>query len=79
MNEWRLIIKKVGNGYILRGHFGDSDFETEVVHEVMEGEDAEIDTMELVLWDVIEYFGMCGSKHDKRRLRVRIEETKDEV
>lgn len=60
---WKLIIKKVSNGYILYGSDG----------EVIVCEEDNMDELmhhENMLWEVMEYFNFGGSKHDKERLRV---------
>lgn len=61
--SWKLIVKKVSNGYILYGSN----------NEVIVCEEDNVDELkhhERMLWEVIEYFGFAGSKHDKERLRV---------
>ena len=74
MNVWRLVIRKVSNGYILSGRFGDSDMTQEVVIDDKD----ELKAMQNVLFEVMEYFGVYGSKHDRERLYVEVREQKDE-
>jgi len=45
MEEWKLEIKKVNNGYILKGRFGDSEIISEQVIE-----SNNIDSPELEAW-----------------------------
>jgi hypothetical protein len=66
-----LIIKRVENGYI-------SSFEDEQLGEVFdvfeecETEWGDIECFQRLLWHVAEYYGMIGSKHDTRRIRITI-------
>ena len=83
MDEWKLEIRKVNNGYVLRGKFGDSELITE---EVIEEKDEDIysqdsnryllaydlTAMKDVLYLIMEYFGTFHSKHNRRNLEVRI-------
>jgi len=88
MNEWKLEIKKVNNGYILKGKFGDSDMITEEVIE--ENQDnsiyntdrgysqTDLSAMMNVLSEVMNYFAVYHSKHNQRNLVIDIEETKND-
>ena len=66
--SWKLVISKEDNGYILKGRFGDTDIESKVVIE--DKDNNELDSGETLLWQVIEYFNIGGSRHDKERLRI---------
>lgn len=62
-----LTITKVDNGFVLNGE------DYHAVCEEGEGEFGEIEAGGKMLWSVIEHFGMGGSRHDAKRLRVIIE------
>ena len=62
-----LTIVKADNGYILGHEDGQSVYE--------ESHEDDLETFQKVLWEVIEHFGMLGSKHDEKRIRVTIEES----
>jgi len=74
MNVWRLVIRKVSNGYILAGKFGNSDMTGEMVIDDKD----ELKAMQNVLFEVMEYFGVYGSKHDEERLYVEVRKQEDE-
>jgi len=59
---WSLTITRIDNGYMLHG----SDYDSVI-------EDVESDPLrsgEELLWNVMDYFDLRGSKHDPERLRV---------
>jgi len=68
--NWTLLIKKVKNGYILRGKFNNDITEEFLIEE---GED-ELKAMQDVLYNISEYFGIISSKHKPRNLRITIDE-----
>ena len=74
-NEWKLVIRWALNGYVLEGRFGDRNFTENLVIE--ENEKDDLEHHQKLLWEVMEYFGFQGSKHDPERLRVT-REKKDE-
>jgi hypothetical protein len=85
MDEWKLEIKKVNNGYILKGKFGDSDIVSEQVIEE-NGDDiystdemmsSNLNAIQNVLYEVMEYFGVYYSDHNKRNLKIEIEENNE--
>ena len=69
--DYKLIINKVENGYIL-SYEDELNDETKIVRKIViqEDESDELKAHEEMLWQVIEYFGFYGSKHDKERIRV---------
>lgn len=73
MSEWKLIIKRVDNGYILKGKFGDTDLVTEVV--IPDHLD-ELEGMKNLLYEVMEYFGVFYGKHNKKNIVIEILENK---
>jgi len=76
MEEWKLEIKRVSNGYILSGKFGDSDVKTDLLIEELEEEDSELKAMKKLLWEITNYFGIFWSKHNKKNLNIEITENK---
>lgn len=77
MDDWKLEIKRVANGYILKGKFGDSDIITEEVIEEGNTSDTSLETMRDVLREVKGYFGIHYRKHNKQNLEILIVETND--
>jgi len=67
---WKLEIKKVINGYILKGKFGDSDIVEEVLIEEKENE---LFAMQELLYQIKEYFACYYSKHNKENLIIKVE------
>lgn len=73
----KLIIDFATNGIVVNTQYEDKDevsvFETEdgLGSEIYEGRAA-------VLWHIIDQLGWYGSKHDAKRIRVKIEETGDD-
>ncbi len=65
---WDLNIRSVSNGFILFGKHPETGYPYEEVIE--EKEDDLLAANERVLWAVMEYFAMDGTKHDPERLRV---------
>ena len=67
--DWCLKIARVGNGYILEGNSGqDDEFIQKTVIE--DKDEDELYSHERVLWEVMEYFNLGGTKHDKERIRI---------
>ena len=73
IKEWSLKITKASNGYILQPMGDDHEEEGMMVYEEDDlDEFGELEAMLKVLYGVIEHFGVYGSKHDAKRLRVVI-------
>jgi len=74
MNKWALHIEKSNNGYILQGKFGNSESITKQVIEIEDAEEwiSERKAMQQLMWELMDYFAVFNSKHDKYRLDVRI-------
>lgn len=70
--DWGVEITRVGNGYVCRfPATGDTSYwETEVVADV---EDDPLKAGEELLWWIIDYFSLEGSRHDAERLTIRRE------
>ncbi len=64
----KLIIEQVSNGWITRHEEGAE------VHCI--DVDKELEGMQSLLYSVLEFCGYYGSKHDERRLFIRIERQK---
>jgi len=77
-NDWKLEIRKVNNGYVLKGKFGETDFLTEHIIEIPDDEFAELKAMELLLQEIKEFFAVYYSKHDKKNLIIEIADSKEE-
>ena len=80
MNEWKLEIRKVDNGYILRGRTREDAppiaiDDIEIVVETLDTEFSELESMQKLLYEVKEYFAVYYSKHDKKNVIIEIEET----
>lgn len=68
MSDYKLIIYREDNGYILSG----KDFNTDSLYKiVIEDDDKDVlKSHESLLWEIMDYFCLGGSKHDEERLRV---------
>ena len=66
--SWKLIIERTENGYILTTPENGEEPEKKIV--IQQDEEDELKAHELLLWEVLEYFGVYGSKHDPERLRI---------
>lgn len=77
MSDYKLTIEKVVNGYIVT-HPDELEDGVEVEYrDVIEDRDTDDGELEAgldLLYFVMEYFGLIGSKHDKKRLRAEIVE-----
>lgn len=71
MEKWRLTIEKADNGFILTGEGADNNGPF-----VIQEQDDELCQWEELVYQVWEFFGHYGSKHDKERLRVVREKQK---
>lgn len=61
--KFGLYTERVSDGYMIEGS-GD-----EIV-VVADDDGDELESGERLLWEVMEYFGLYGSKHDAERLRI---------
>ena len=69
MQTWALRIQKIDNGYLLVGN----DMVTAVVEEFEGDKASEVQCSAELLWKVMDYFSLGGSKHDEERVRVVVE------
>jgi len=76
--KWFAKINSVDNGFIV--DYFDGETKKKVVYQLKTEEDlstpTETDKSHIVdmLWDLIEFFGEQGSKHDKKRINITYEE-----
>lgn len=87
MNKWdnTLEIKRIHNGFILKGKFGDSEIVDEhaIIHENDDIYDKDIEfannlsLTKRVLETIQEWMGTYYSKHNNRNISIIIEENKD--
>lgn len=76
--RWDLRIIKGDNGFRCNwledlDEGGDDARICETVFEEEESEHGEIEAFARLLWFVTEHFGMVGSKHDEKRIRIEID------
>jgi hypothetical protein len=70
-----LCIREVENGYITERKEDDKAGRSELVESVFQVHEEDPDSLtafQEMLYEIILYFRMIGSKHDSRRLRVEI-------
>jgi hypothetical protein len=79
MDEWKLEIKKVNNGYILKGKFENSDIVTERVFEENYLDHPKLEAMKTILYEIMEYFGIYNSKHNTHDLKIEIKKKKIKI
>jgi hypothetical protein len=77
MEEWKLEIKKVTNGYFIKGKFNDSEIPQEVVIEEGVEENSNLLTMQQLLFLVKDYFACYYSDHNKENLIIEIEKNEE--
>jgi len=65
--DWYLKITRVLNGYVLEGDSGEDFIQKTVIEDK---EEDELSSHEKLLWEVMEYFNLGGTKHDKERIKV---------
>lgn len=71
--KWQATIESVNNGYEVSYKGG--DFEGKVVFQEKENYEPDIDKSHVVdmLYDVLEYFGVFYSKHNKKNITIKYE------
>lgn len=74
--KWLVNISSEDNGFVVKFISGDEKY-TMVYQEKDNTEPSDIEHdkehVHNMLWDILEYFGMSGSKHDKKRLYIKYE------
>lgn len=62
-SEWGIEIKRVANGFSIKNNDGE-------VTVIEEKDDDVVPAAEALLWHVIEFFNLGGTRYDKERVRV---------
>ena len=75
--DWKLQIVRASNGYILRGKFGDTDIVSKYIIEISEKDNGELEAMQKLIWEIMEYFAVYYNKYNKKNLIVKIEENEE--
>ena len=70
---WTLQITKTKNGYILQGDFDQNGTLQQYVVE----ESHPLAAEKKMLYDVLEYFGVCWSKHNDFNMSIKVVEKDD--
>lgn len=67
-----LSIERVSNGFIMKYWEDVEDEPTlqQVVFEEQETQHGEVENFKHLLYSITEYFGLTGSKHDERRIKI---------
>lgn len=74
--EWSLTIIRAQNGFILRSQEEIEDGryrQNDIIVEETEVQGGDVEAVQQMLYEVLNYFGLGGSKHDKERIRIEIE------
>ncbi len=75
MYEFKLSIEREDNGFtVTKQEVGSSKINKAVFQDIDNDEFGEEEALRSVLYEVVEYFGCLGSKHDKKRIRIEMEE-----
>lgn len=69
----KLTIERVTNGFLIRN---DEDLSVSVFEDKEEADFPDREAGYHMLWSIIEFFDLRGSKHDSKRLSVAFEELK---
>ena len=69
--EWKMEIRKVGNGFICKYVPDGGEIEIEEVFEEKQDKEHIIE----MLWLVVDHFGELGSKHDEKRICIDYKES----
>lgn len=72
----KLLIERVHNGYLITADLNTED-ERRIVLE--ENTDDELKAHEQLLYEIMDFFGFVGSKHDKERIRINREKQEYDV
>ncbi len=71
--EMTIYLQLVENGYVVEFSTGEESDEANYRKSVYEFGPDELDTLQSVLFDIIEFLGAGGSRYDKKRIRVGFE------
>jgi hypothetical protein len=80
---WQITIQKAQNGFILKWDEQIDDNTYRPMSHVFEERDNiktdhDCQAIQHMLYEVLDYFGVSGSKHDEERIRIEILKQKDE-
>ena len=67
-----LTIEELSNGWTVHGHNGEED--TRLVFEAAINLDVDPEAFSRLLWYVIEYFNVEGTRYDAKRIKVVVEQ-----
>lgn len=73
MSKWQAIITSESNGFHVNFKGGDTNT-SNVYQDKSDGVEENKEHIVEMLYDILEYFGELGSKHDKKRLRIEWKE-----
>jgi len=80
--NWEVDIEKVNNGYVCRwwedNTEGEELVKQQVVFEEADTEHGIVECFQALLYFITEHFGMIGSKHDAKRIRITTDNIKRE-
>lgn len=76
--KWAMGIMRASNGFILKWYDEDDEGREYPQTLVIEEVDGELKAAQKMLWEVLEYFGIYHSKHNKENLVIKIEGEDDE-
>ena len=69
--DWEILIKRVDNGYKLSWKEEiEENIYLEREYVIQDDDKDELKSGEELLWQVIEFFALYGSKHDTERIRI---------
>ena len=67
--SWDMVVERVDNGFVA-SYLEEVDGEFEERRSCFEGKDDDVEAFQRLLVFVTDYFGMTGSKHDKKRITI---------
>lgn len=77
MSDYKMTIERVDNGYLLEfpATYEDEEGEAGIRREVVAEDDSKwghLEAGQMLIFRIMEFFDLTGSKHDERRLQVSI-------
>ena len=74
---WKAEIERLENGFVVQfPNYTDNEgqeYNLKLVFEDDEEEFGRVESLGRVLWELVEYFGLLGSRYDKKRIRIELE------
>lgn len=77
MNDYKLEITQVDNGFVLEGNTGETDSNSKVVIEIPNTEFGELEGMEQLLRIVMDYFGVYYNKNNAKNIVIDVVENNE--